>query len=119
MLNGSPSMLRYANVLSLTARSMCPGHGLFVWAPGYLSPNSRSSSNALSDAKAFFFAMDRVYVAGVPRPTVAESTSQAMTQGIRVSVQSTYLPEQSSPPDDRFVFAYTITIANESTFTAQ
>ena len=30
-----------------------------------------------------------------------------------------YLPEQSSPPDDRFVFAYTITIANESTFTAQ
>ena len=63
--------------------------------------------------------MDRVYVAHVPRPTVAESTSQALTQGIRVRVQSVYLPEQSSPTDERFVFAYTITISNESTYTAQ
>jgi ApaG protein len=55
----------------------------------------------------------------VSRPTVAESTSTAVTQGIRVRVQSQYLPEQSSPRDDRYVFAYTITIANESTFTAQ
>jgi len=55
----------------------------------------------------------------VPRPTVAESTSSAETQGIRVRVQSHYLPEQSSPRDDRYVFAYTITISNESTFTAQ
>ena len=30
-----------------------------------------------------------------------------------------YLPDQSSPPDDRYVFAYMITITNESTFTAQ
>jgi ApaG protein len=36
-----------------------------------------------------------------------------------VRVQSHYLPEQSSPRDDRFVFAYTITISNESTYTAQ
>jgi ApaG protein len=43
----------------------------------------------------------------------------AVTQGIRVRVQSVYLPDQSSPADDRFVFAYTITISNESTFTAQ
>lgn len=42
-----------------------------------------------------------------------------MTQGIRVRVQSAYLPDQSSPDDDRYVFAYTITITNESTFTAQ
>ena len=42
-----------------------------------------------------------------------------MTQGIRVRVQSQYLPDQSSPRDDRYVFAYTITISNESTFTAQ
>ena len=34
-------------------------------------------------------------------------------------VQSHYLPEQSSPSQDRYVFAYTITISNESTFTAQ
>jgi ApaG protein len=50
---------------------------------------------------------------------VAESTSSAVTQGISVRVQSQYLPEQSSPRDDRFVFAYTITIKNESSFTAQ
>jgi ApaG protein len=63
--------------------------------------------------------MGRVYVAAVPRPTVAESTSTALTDGIRVRVQSMYLPDQSSPNDDRYVFAYTITISNESTFTAQ
>jgi ApaG protein len=42
-----------------------------------------------------------------------------VTQGIRVRVQSQYLPEQSSPTDERYVFAYTITISNESTYTAQ
>jgi ApaG protein len=63
--------------------------------------------------------MERVYGARVSRPTVAESTSQAITGGIRVRVQSMYLPDQSAPLDDRYVFAYTITISNESTFTAQ
>jgi ApaG protein len=53
------------------------------------------------------------------RPTVAEPTSSAETDGIRVRVQSHYLSEQSSPRDDRYVFAYTITISNESRATAQ
>ena len=53
------------------------------------------------------------------RPTVAEPTSNAMTQGIRVHVQSHYLADQSSPRDDRYVFAYTITISNEGERTAQ
>ena len=48
-----------------------------------------------------------------------ESTSSALTDGIRVHVQSLYLPDQSSPRHDRYVFAYTITISNESTYTAQ
>lgn len=52
-------------------------------------------------------------------PTVAEPTSFAVTEGIRVRVQSLYLPDQSSPRDDRYVFAYTITISNESPRTAQ
>ena len=52
-------------------------------------------------------------------PTVAEPTSMAVTDGIRVRVQSLYLPDQSSPRDDRYVFAYTITISNESARTAQ
>jgi ApaG protein len=55
----------------------------------------------------------------MPQPTVAEPTSIAVTDGIRVRVQSQYLPDQSSPRDDRYVFAYTITISNESRMTAQ
>ncbi|HWU87730.1 MAG TPA: Co2+/Mg2+ efflux protein ApaG [Kofleriaceae bacterium] len=42
-----------------------------------------------------------------------------MTEGIRVRVQSHYLADQSSPRDDRYVFAYTITISNEGPSTAQ
>lgn len=53
------------------------------------------------------------------RPTVAEPTSSAETDGIRVRVQSHYLADQSSPRNDRYVFAYTITISNESAQTAQ
>lgn len=56
--------------------------------------------------------------AGV-RPVVAETTSSAVTEGIAVRVQSQYLADQSSPKDDRFVFAYTITIANQGSVTAQ
>ena len=50
---------------------------------------------------------------------LAEPTSNAVTDGIRVRVVSQYLAEQSSPPANRYVFAYTITIANEGTRTAQ
>lgn len=53
------------------------------------------------------------------RPTVAEPVSSAVTDGIHVRVQSHYLPDQSSPPDDRYVFAYTITISNEGALPAQ
>jgi ApaG protein len=68
--------------------------------------------------------MTRLATAGVPGqirtvPVVAEPTSSALTHGIRVRVQSLYLPEQSSPRDDRYVFAYTITISNESQMVAQ
>lgn len=39
--------------------------------------------------------------------------SVAVTRGIRVKVESTYLPEQSNPTERRFVFAYTVVISNE------
>jgi ApaG protein len=52
-------------------------------------------------------------------PTVAELTSSAETQGIRVRVQSHYLTEQSSPRQERYEFAYTVTISNEGTRSAQ
>lgn len=53
------------------------------------------------------------------RPTVAEPMSNAVTEGIRVRVQSHYLEEQSAPHDARYVFAYTITISNEGVSPAQ
>ena len=38
---------------------------------------------------------------------------------ISISVNTTYLAEQSDPSADRYVFAYTITIANSGTVAAQ
>ena len=45
--------------------------------------------------------------------------STAVTQGIRVHVTSAYVPAQSSPTARKYVFAYTIRIANEGSATAQ
>ncbi|MBK9448053.1 MAG: Co2+/Mg2+ efflux protein ApaG [Bacteroidetes bacterium] len=41
------------------------------------------------------------------------------TEDVIVSVQSAYLPEQSNPAMDHFMFAYRIRITNESSFTVQ
>ncbi|HTQ47353.1 MAG TPA: Co2+/Mg2+ efflux protein ApaG [Polyangiaceae bacterium] len=46
-------------------------------------------------------------------------TSTATTEGIRVSVKSQYLADQSVPQSKRYVFAYTVTIANEGAEPAQ
>jgi ApaG protein len=43
----------------------------------------------------------------VPRMSVA------VTRGVRVSVEARYLPQQSAPRNQRFVFAYTVTVSNE------
>jgi ApaG protein len=45
--------------------------------------------------------------------------SEALTLGIRVSVRAEYVAEQSSPRARRYVFAYTVRIANEGDTTAQ
>jgi ApaG protein len=45
--------------------------------------------------------------------------SDASTNGIRVTVKSVYVPEQSAPLAHRYVFAYTVRIANEGQETAQ
>jgi ApaG protein len=45
--------------------------------------------------------------------------SSAITNGIRVSVTSVYVPAQSSPTEKRYVFAYTVRIGNEGTQVAQ
>ena len=49
----------------------------------------------------------------------AESTSQSVTHGIRVSVRARFVPERSNPGDSEWFFAYTIGIANESDRTVQ
>jgi ApaG protein len=45
--------------------------------------------------------------------------SNAITHGIRVTVSSNYIPAQSAPKARRYVFAYTVRIANEGTEAAQ
>jgi len=45
--------------------------------------------------------------------------STAVTQGIRVSVESRYREDQSTPLAQRFVFTYTVHIANEGGAPAQ
>jgi ApaG protein len=45
--------------------------------------------------------------------------SSAVTEGVRISVKSQYLEHQSVPSAGRFVFAYTVRIANEGKATVQ
>jgi ApaG protein len=45
--------------------------------------------------------------------------SSAVTEGVRIVVKSQYLEHQSVPSAGRFVFAYTVRIANESQTTVQ
>jgi ApaG protein len=45
--------------------------------------------------------------------------SSVVTQGIRVTVSSAYVPEQSAPAAKRYVFAYTVKIINEGGQPAQ
>lgn len=42
------------------------------------------------------------------------STSEAVTQGIRVRVRARYVPQRSNPAEHRWFFTYTVRIANES-----
>lgn len=41
-------------------------------------------------------------------------TSEAVTRGVRVTVRSRYVAEQSAPEQGQWLFAYTVRIANES-----
>ena len=49
----------------------------------------------------------------------AVENSSALTEGIRVSVRSQYVADQSVPLGQRYVFTYTVRIANEGAETAQ
>jgi ApaG protein len=45
--------------------------------------------------------------------------SSALTQGILVTVECRFIPERSSAEAGQYAFAYTVTIANQGTVTAQ
>ncbi len=50
---------------------------------------------------------------------VAVGHSDTATNGIRVEVRSTYVPERSSPEVGAYFFVYRIRISNEGTFAAK
>ena len=45
---------------------------------------------------------------------MTDTESSALTEGVRVTVQSQYVAAQSAPAMNRFVFAYQVRITNES-----
>lgn len=47
------------------------------------------------------------------------ASSNSTTEGIKITVNAVYVPEQSSPRMHRYVFAYTVKIANEGERPAQ
>ncbi|MEZ4449274.1 MAG: Co2+/Mg2+ efflux protein ApaG [Nannocystaceae bacterium] len=47
------------------------------------------------------------------------TTSEALTEGIRVRVVSRYSPDHSQPSQRRWLFTYTVKIANEGEETVQ
>ncbi|MGH7297899.1 MAG: Co2+/Mg2+ efflux protein ApaG [Polyangiaceae bacterium] len=52
-------------------------------------------------------------------PERAAEHSHAVTEGIRVTVRSQYVADQSVPQAQRYVFAYTVRIENEGAEPAQ
>ena len=46
----------------------------------------------------------------MPTPEYSDTT----TEGVRVGATAFFLPEHSDPQEDRYVFGYTIVIANHS-----
>ncbi|MCB9727813.1 MAG: Co2+/Mg2+ efflux protein ApaG [Deltaproteobacteria bacterium] len=45
--------------------------------------------------------------------------SESTTRGVRVTVESAYVPERSAPEQDYYFFAYRVRIANEGEETVQ
>jgi ApaG protein len=46
-------------------------------------------------------------------------TSEAITRGVRVRVESEYSPDRSQPANNQWFFVYTVTITNEGPDTVQ
>ena len=46
-------------------------------------------------------------------------TDSRISDSINIKVETAYLPDQSDPPEDRYVFSYTITISNNGELPAR
>lgn len=46
-------------------------------------------------------------------------TSEALTRGVRITVESEYAPDRSEPSKNQWFFLYTVTLSNEGTETVQ
>lgn len=55
----------------------------------------------------------------IPATPPGVFTSEAITRGIRVRVESSYVPERSEPERGSWFFIYTVEVANLGTETAQ
>src|SRR5947207_9583900 len=60
-----------------------------------------------------------VYTLGGRGPRPLSTTSEALTHGIRVQVQSRYLAERSQPEQSQYFFIYQVRISNEGTRAAR
>ena len=63
--------------------------------------------------------MSDTFEAEQPRTTRGIRTSDTTTRGIRIEVQSMYMPERSSAKDSQYLFEYHVRISNVGTETAQ
>ena len=67
----------------------------------------------------FYPPQQPIFLMNANAPQVVEMTIDNQMYNIQVDVQTQYIPEQSDPEQDRYVFSYTITIRNEGTVPAK
>jgi ApaG protein len=64
--------------------------------------------------------LDSLTARGMSAPTSrGVRTSDTTTRGIRIEVQSTYMPERSAPKEAQYLFEYHVRISNVGSETAQ
>ena len=67
----------------------------------------------------FYPQQQPIFLMNANAAQVVEMTIDKQMYNIQVDVQTQYIPEQSDPEQDRYVFSYTITIRNEGSVPAK
>jgi len=67
----------------------------------------------------FYPPQQPIFLMNANAAQVVEMTIDKQMYNIQVDVQTQYIPEQSDPEQDRYVFSYTITIRNEGSVPAK